>query len=242
MIKLSLITLNLWVAITLAHQGRAQTVISSVPYSITKAGTYTLGKNLTYSGTGNAITVNASGVTLDFNGHVLKATNSATTTIGVQLADPSGNTKNVIVQNGTIQNFVHAISADAGIAGQTYSAIVVQDMRLYAPTGVHISGGTGCTIQRNLVMSTGSGSGSVIDLIQSTGQILLRDNQVYGNPEFAIFFNNAPANVNSYFVNNFVINGLTGFVFETDDKYRFNIADLCSTPYSSGIPLNGASN
>lgn len=241
MIKLSLVTLTLCLTVMLSGNSRAQTVISSVPHQITAAGTYTLGKNLTYSGTGNAITIKTSGVTLDFDGHVLSATNSASTTIGVQLADPSGNTKNVTLQNGTIRNFVKAISADAGISGQTYSAIVIQDMRLYATTGVHISGGAGCTIQRNLVMST-VGGGSVIDIIQSTGQILLRDNQVYGNPQFAIVFDNAPANVNSYFVNNFVISGLTGFVFETDDKYRFNIADLCTTPYFSGIALGGASN
>jgi hypothetical protein len=47
------------------------TVIESLPFTITKAGTYTLDGNLKYTGAANtdAITVTASNVILDLNGH-----------------------------------------------------------------------------------------------------------------------------------------------------------------------------
>jgi hypothetical protein len=239
MIKPYLAIFTLCLTILISHKGDGQIVITSVPHTISKSGTYTFNANLTYSGTASPVTITASDVTLDFAGHVLSDTNAATTTIAVHLA-PSVNQNNVIIQNGTIQCQAQALAISADATSATYSAIVVQDMRLYAGTGVHIRGGTGCTIQRNLM--SGGGGRSVIDLISSTGQNLIRDNQMSGDPSQAVVFNNAPSGNNSYFVNNVVFNGLTGFVFETNDKYRFNIADLCTTPYSSGIPLSGASN
>jgi hypothetical protein len=223
----------------IGHASYAQTVIRSVPHTINASGTYTFSENLQYAGTKPAITINASSVTIDFAGHVLTSTNG---TVGTKaLVLPSGGEKqtNVTIENGTITGFTWAIYADASIAGETYSGIVVQDMRLYAITGVHISGGTGCTIQRNLLMSTGGGT--LIDVVNSAGPIFVRDNLAYGNPSYAIVFSNSSGS-GSYFDNNFVINGLSGLVLENADKYRFNIADLCSTPYSGGTPLGGASN
>jgi hypothetical protein len=239
MIKPYLAVLPLCLTILLSHKSHGQGVITSVPHTISRSGTYTFGANLSYSGTGSPITISASDVTLDFGGHVLTDTNTATTAIAVHLSS-SADQKNVVLQNGTIQCQAQAIAISADATAQTYSAIVVQDMRLYAGTGVHIQGGTACTIQRNLMLG-GSGR-SVIDLTNGAGQNVIRDNQMSGDPSQAIVFNNAPAGSNSYFVNNVVYNGLTGFVFETSDKYRFNIADLCTTPYSGGTPLTGASN
>jgi hypothetical protein len=217
----------------------AQTVIKSVPHTITASGTYTLSANLTYAGAKPVITINASNVTIDFAGHVLTSTNSTVGTKGVVLPASGGNQSNVTIKNGTITNFTWGIYADAGAGGATYSGIAVQDMRFYAITGVHINGGTGCTIQRNLLMTTGGGS--LIDVINSTGVIVVRDNQAYGDPTFAIVFSNSTSS-GSYFDNNFVINGASGLFLENTDKYRFNITDLCSTPYSGGTALGAGSN
>jgi hypothetical protein len=223
-----------------ANLSYAQTVIKSVPNTINASGTYTLSANLTYSGASPAITINASNVTIDFAGHVLTSTNGTTGTKGVILPSTIGNQSNVTIKNGTITNFTWGIYADSGTGGTTYSGIVVQDMRFYAIIGVHINGGTGCTIQRNLLMTTGAG-GSLIDLINSAGAIVVRDNQAYGDPGYAIVFSNSTSS-GGYFDNNFVINGLSGFVLENADKYRFNITDLCSTPYSGGTALGAGSN
>jgi len=214
----------------------AQTIINSVPHTISASGTYALGKNLSYGGAANAITITASDVTLDFAGHRLIATNSASGTKGV--AFTQGNQSDVTIKNGTIENFTYGVSVNAGIGGQAYTAITVQDMRIYAIIAVQIAGGSGCTVQRNLILSTSSG-GTLIDIFNGQGPNFVRDNQAYGNPTDAIVFSDAPAP--SYFENNFVVNGLTGFAL-SNDKYRFNVTDLCSTAYSGGTPLNGSSN
>jgi hypothetical protein len=60
------------VSFILAMSGYA-TTIESVPFTITKTGTYTLDGNLTLSGTNaTAITVNASNVVIDLTGFTLK--------------------------------------------------------------------------------------------------------------------------------------------------------------------------
>jgi hypothetical protein len=221
----------------------AQTVIKSVPHTINKSGTYTLSANLQYAGTNlaiPAITINASNVTIDFGGHVLKCTNTTVGTKALLLPSNGGNQTNVTIENGTITNFTWGVYADGGAGGETFSGIVVQDMRLYAITGVHINGGTGCTVQRNLLMTTGAG-GSLIDLINSTGANVVRDNLASGQPTFAVIFSNSATSGN-YIDNNFAINGASGFFLEATDKYRFNITDLCTTPYSGGTALGGGSN
>lgn len=221
----------------------AQTVINSVPHTITKSGTYTLSANLQYAGTNltiPAITINASNVTIDFGGHVLNCTNTTVGTKALFLPSSQGKQTNVTIENGTITNFTWGVYADGGAGGETFSGIVVQDMRLYASIGVHINGGTGCTVQRNLLMATGAG-GSLIDLINSTGVIVVRDNLADGQPTFAVVFSDSTTGGN-YFDNNFAINGASGFFLGGLDKYRFNITDLCSTPYSGGTALGGGSN
>jgi Periplasmic copper-binding protein (NosD) len=219
-----------------------QTVIKSVPHTINASGTYTLSANLQYAGKNlavPAVTINASNVTIDFGGHVLNCTNTAVGTKALSLPSSGGKQTNVTIENGTIANFTWGIYADGGPGGATFSGIVVQDMRFYAITGVHINGGAGCTIQRNLLMTTGGGS--LIDLINSTGTIVVRDNLASGQPTFAVIFSNSASSGN-YFDNNFAINGASGFFLEATDKYRFNITDLCSTPYSGGTALGGGSN
>ena len=214
----------------------AQTVIKSVPHTINASGTYTLSANFKYAGMNPAITINASNVTIDFGGHVLATTN---TTVGTKAVVVPNSETNVTIENGTITGFTWGVYADAGGGGVTYSGIVVQDMRFYAITGVHINGGAGCTIQRNLLMTTGDGS--LIDLINSTGAIVVRDNLAFGQPTFAVVFSNSATDGN-YFDNNFAINGASGFLLGGSDKYRFNITGLCTTPYSGGIALGGSDN
>jgi hypothetical protein len=49
-----------------------QTIINSMPYTITAPGNYVLGSNLIYSSASNAaITIISSNVTLDLGGHFL---------------------------------------------------------------------------------------------------------------------------------------------------------------------------
>ena len=96
----SAILAALAVAATTAAQ--AQTVITSLPYTITSGGTYVLNSNLSSTATsGNLITINASNVTIDFQNHYITgpaASLSSTTAAGI-LADERSN---LTIRNGTV--------------------------------------------------------------------------------------------------------------------------------------------
>jgi hypothetical protein len=51
-------------------------VISSVPTTLSKAGLYCLAEDLAHSASGPAITIDADNVTVDLNGHTLRAIRS----------------------------------------------------------------------------------------------------------------------------------------------------------------------
>ena len=77
-----------------------RTPISSAPFTINAPGSYYLTNNLTVS-TGNAITINASGVTLDLNGFAISSTASSPTGVALIV---SGN--NVVIRNGSVNSGV----------------------------------------------------------------------------------------------------------------------------------------
>ncbi len=81
----------------------AQTVINSLPYTITTAGEYVLGSNLSSPLTsGNLITVNASNVTLDLQGHYPSGPTSASSNsvYGIYASERA----NLTVRNGTVSH------------------------------------------------------------------------------------------------------------------------------------------
>jgi hypothetical protein len=75
----------------------------STQLAILKPGFYQLGENFVVSPTGNdtIITIAASDVTLDFNGHFISQTNTTANLVGVNI-NPS--LSDIVVQNGVIQN------------------------------------------------------------------------------------------------------------------------------------------
>jgi hypothetical protein len=84
------------------------TKITSVPYTILTPGFYFLAKNLTYSGTGNAITISVDDVTLDLMGCSLTNAGAKGTTNGVYM----GGRSNVEIRNGTVTGFNYGINAE----------------------------------------------------------------------------------------------------------------------------------
>jgi hypothetical protein len=85
--------------------GRVGTQISSVPYTISSPGLYCLAGNLTFNPVnGNAITINASDVTLDLMGFCLTGPGklSAQTNNGILIQQ---NSCNVEIRNGSINDF-----------------------------------------------------------------------------------------------------------------------------------------
>ena len=89
----------------------AATIITSAPYTITAAGFYQLGANLTYAGNGSPndaiITINAPNVTLDLGGHYISgpSDNPATELLGVYASGVG----NLTIQNGTISHCFYGV-------------------------------------------------------------------------------------------------------------------------------------
>jgi parallel beta-helix repeat protein len=75
-----------------------RTPISSVPFTITTAGSYYLTTNL-YSPSGNGITVSANDVTIDLNGFTLVGNG-----VGSGIVTPA-NVTNLFVRNGSVRNW-----------------------------------------------------------------------------------------------------------------------------------------
>src|SRR4029077_269735 len=85
-------------------QSVTATAITAVPFVITKPGNYYLPNDLTFSGAGTAITINADEVNLDLNGRSLIAKGAATSPfVGIGIAVL--NHEDVTIQNGDINGF-----------------------------------------------------------------------------------------------------------------------------------------
>ena len=104
------------------------TEITTVPFSITKAGTYTFKTNLTYSGSTEAITVNATGVVIDLKGFTLSGTGPSNGQIAIYCQNPD----NVTVQNGRIELFADGVDFQGGNYEEWKAKGVSQQIRLLA--------------------------------------------------------------------------------------------------------------
>ena len=102
-------------------------------FTITVPGTYCLTQNVTFTA-GPAITVSASNVTIDLQGHYIDGGSNAVGS-AIQLATGVGsNLNSITIQNGTIQNVSAATFAQAISQGGTNSSlanIVIRDMDFY---------------------------------------------------------------------------------------------------------------
>jgi hypothetical protein len=128
------------------------TAITSLPATISAPGIYCLTADLSTSDPNVfAITINASSVTLDLNGHKLGGLGAgpATTAYGIYAKDR----KNLTIRNGTIRGFLTGINLqDAGAS----SGHLVEDLRLDGNTQMCASiAGAGSIFQRNQVVNTG---------------------------------------------------------------------------------------
>jgi parallel beta-helix repeat protein len=137
-------------------QVEPRTPIMSLPFNVTRGGSYYVTSNLTSAPGLNGITVSADNVTIDLNGCALVGISGSGSGIFV-----SGHT-NLCVRNGTIASW-----GSRGInAGSGYNS-VFQDLRLtHNVFGGLIAGPgsqvNGCLFERNGGESINAGDGSVV--------------------------------------------------------------------------------
>ena len=135
----------------LGFQVNADTLISTLPYTIAVTGNYSVAHSLSYSGSGAAITVNASDVTVDLQGQQLVcSTPPGTTAVGIAAKDRS----NVTVRNGSILNFKRGIQ----VSGSTARRCIIEKLSLISCRETAIwSECRNAIIRDNVISATGSG-------------------------------------------------------------------------------------
>jgi hypothetical protein len=155
-----------------------QTIINSLPYTISAPGNYVLGSNLTYSSAaGAAITILSSNVTLDLGGHYLYFPGTPTSNVGVYVH----NAGNVIIQNGIIADFHYGIFFERIGATALNSGNIVQDLRLTnVVNGVVLLAVAGSIVRNNQMISTSNGTLAVGIEILSGGGNLVSGNVISG--------------------------------------------------------------
>jgi hypothetical protein len=212
-----------------------QTIINSVPYTISAPGNYVLGSNLTYSSAaGAAITILSSNVTLDLGGHYLYFPGTPTSNVGVYVH----NAGNVIIQNGIIAVFYYGVYIEHTGGTTLNSGDIVQDLRVTdVRYGVVLSTVAGSVVRNNQITSTSNGtSGFGIDIF-SGGSGNLASGNVISGFDVGVF-----AVGNNYSLENMLSNCTFGFDLAASNKYRFNTTFNCTTPFFGGTALTDNNN
>ena len=127
----------------------SETVISSLPFTISTPGTYILSGNLNYTRSNAAITVEASNVVIDLKGFTLSATN--TNSIGISVTD----SEDFAIQNGEIAGFNMGLQL-GGVLNAARNLKV-----LGCKYGITLNAGLlgFCEIQNCLIVGNGAPSG-----------------------------------------------------------------------------------
>lgn len=227
---------SLTLAATLALLSAAsygQTLISSVPYTITSPGTYVLANNFSYgSATGAAITINSANVTLNFNGHFLASTTASPSNSGVTV----NQVQNVTIENGTADGFHYGIYFPNGSGSGVNTGHIVENMRItHNNIGIYLYYGSGCLIQNNYVNGFNTNYPVGIYVGQGGGNQLIRNRVLNCYDGFDVFNDNS-------LESNFAYNCVFGFGMDYSDKYRFNTTINCATPFVFGTPLTDDNN
>jgi len=154
----------------IAAGSKAGTQIKSVPYTISSPGLYCLAKNLTYAATtSNAITVNASDVTLDLNGFCLTGPGK-TSGSGYYGISIDAGANNVEIRNGSVKSFGNDGIHAAGSIGIRVIGLRVSDN---GSAGVWMAG------HNHLVMGCSLFTNNTFGATIATG--ILKGNHSYNN-------------------------------------------------------------
>ncbi|MEM7391732.1 MAG: right-handed parallel beta-helix repeat-containing protein, partial [Verrucomicrobiota bacterium] len=114
-----------------------RTLINSLPFTISEAGSYYLVSNLVDSTGANGITIDASDVTLDLNGFSLLGNGSGFDGINI-----NAGVENVLIQNGTIRDWT-----GIGIDGFSASNCIFRTLRLIE-NAIGLSSGNNARVEK----------------------------------------------------------------------------------------------
>lgn len=237
----------------LAQNASAQTVIEAIPYIIANSGVYELGKNLTLPAsveTRNAITINASNVTIDFNSFNISKLQSGKTPqcTGIYAL----NRTNITVKNGAISGFYIGIDFDYHSGMNLNANHLVDGVRITNPQtfGIHLMQATNCLIQNCVIASSGfdsagntvTGTGVGIELAVNAGSAnALINNRIAKSLQKGIQTGSGQAVGGTVLEGNLTSRCPIGYALSPSDKYRNNTTISCGTPFNANgaIDLGG---
>ena len=200
------------------------TVISSLPFTISSSGRYTLNSDLTAAG-GSGITVSASNVVLDLNGFTI-----AQSTTGTGQGIIIKNRTNVTVENGTLSGWAEGVQVQ-GIQN------IIQNLPLLKNTFGVIISANDCLVQGCSIVGAGTSSGDLgIELNFVSGTQVI-NNRLLECYEGVLNKDGTGSTPGNGIIHNYVANCFYGLVFSPNDKYQDNVATNCVTPFSGGIAV-----
>jgi len=174
----------MFVCILAAHSpAQAETTncvqITDVPVTISSSGTYCLVRHLVYMpSSGDAITVNAGNVVVDFNGFSISNRHTGNTTLAYGVVFT--NRPNITIRNGSIIGFNSGIRIESDRPG-----LLIEDMRLAENRNVGIlarffrAADAGGIIRRCQIDKTG-GTSAALGIAVTGGSVEIVQNRVVG--------------------------------------------------------------
>jgi hypothetical protein len=229
--------------------GYGQTNITSLPFTITQSGKYTLQSDLTFifgssPETLPAIIVLADDVVMDLNGFSIFSLDisHASSTISIGIAVQG--TQNVVIRNGEISGFTYGVSMVNG------TGILIETLRLsnsdfhgISAQGCHNAVVLNCKISKttpNNLSRFPNTSG--IHFLSGFGNQVVNTTVIglgQGRYPFGILSDQSNGN---YFENSYLVGCNTGMLLSSPDKYRAITTTGCTTAISGGIDVDNASN
>ena len=217
--------------------GYAATIINAVPFTITKAGNYALGSDLTYSGPGGtaaAITVNGNNVVLDLGGFSLYGTGFSDGQTAILISS-----LNVTVQNGNISSFETGVCETSAFLPSETGFLYVQNMRFfYNRYGVDLTGVNNSTIQNCFIEGL-----EPINLLNGgvylsfCAAVVVKTCQI--SDAYLGCFSEGGGNS---FIGNQLTNCTYGLDLASPDKYQGNVTVGCTYPFVNGTAVGWENN
>jgi parallel beta-helix repeat protein len=181
-----------------AHAG----TISACPTTVNAAGTWTVTKNLTATGTCITITAAANGAAIDLNGHTITGPGSGTKdTIGItdsHSCTPSCQ-QNIIIANGTIKGFYGGVY----LTSTKYATISNMNVMENGTTGLFF-------LQDHATVTGSQVNNNAYGMTFEAGNNTVTNSQANGNTAWGMSFHSTNNAVNNSLANN---NGGNGMEF-----------------------------
>jgi hypothetical protein len=226
------------------------TAVTTIPYTITAPGVYCLTGDMVvpagFSNIGVVISIAASNVVLDLNGHRIDGTALGAGTGVKGIATSVNGLKNIIIRNGTLRGLWEGINLIDDPPYTTARGHLIENIIADGSTfaGIVLSG-RGSVVQNNQIVSTGGSTYFGADAcayciyVQGPGNHVLNNDIVTATYQGACVATGITfaggSSTDELAINNRIGDMLRGIHYNgATGKYRDNLTSSVTTPYIGG--------